>query len=78
MDPRVEKLAAEIASLGEKEQRALLEQLAEVTFRHGLIELSQSYLKRLQQQGEHNQAAKKVLGKLKQIREEIAAREYPG
>lgn len=78
MDARVAKLAAEIASLGEKEQRALLEQLAEVTFRHGLIELSQNYLKRLQQQGMQNQAAKDILRKLKQMREEIAALEYPG
>lgn len=78
MDTRVEKLAAEIASLAETEQRALLERAAELSLRRGLVELSENYRKRLQQQGEHDQAAKEILANLRQIREEIAAREYPG
>lgn len=78
MDTRVEKLAAEIASLAETEQRALLERAAELSLRRGLVELSENYRKRLQQQGEHDQAAKEILANLMRIREEIAAREYPG
>lgn len=78
MDTKIEKLAAEIASLGESEQNAILERAAELSFRRGLRELSENYRKRLQQHGEHNQAAKEILAKLKQMREEIAAREYPG
>ncbi|TMA12350.1 MAG: hypothetical protein E6J89_04915 [Deltaproteobacteria bacterium] len=78
MDARVEKLAAEIASLGEAEQKALLERAAELSLRHGLAELSENYRKRLQQQGELDRTAEDILAKLRQIREEIAAREYSG
>lgn len=78
MDARVEKLAAEIASLEEAEQKDLLERAAELSLRRGLLQLSEKYRRRLQQQGEHDQAATQILAKLKQLREEIAAREYPG
>jgi hypothetical protein len=78
MDARVEKLAAEIASLEEAEQKTLLERAAELSFRRGLLQLSEKYRKRLQQEGEHDQTATQIMAKLKQLREEIAAREYSG
>ncbi len=77
METKVEKLAAEIAALDEAEQRELFERAAELSFRHGLVGLSERY-RRLQQQGELEWAAEDTLAKLRQIREEIAAREYPG
>ena len=78
MNAKVNELAAEIAALDEAEQKVLFERAAEISFRHGLIELSESYRKRLGQQGELDRAAEDILAKLRQIREEIAAREYPG
>ncbi len=78
MSAKVEELAAEIAALDETEQKLLLERAAELSFRHGLLELSERYQQRLKQQGELDQAAEDILAKLRQIREEIAAREYPG
>lgn len=78
MNAKVDELAAEIAALDEAAQRVVLERAAELSFRHGLVELSESYRKRLAQQGELDRAAEDILAKLRQIREEIAAREYPG
>jgi hypothetical protein len=78
MDARVEKLASEFAALEEAEQKVLLERAAELSLRRGLVQLSEKYRKRLQQQGEQDQTANQILAKLKQLREEIAAREYPG
>lgn len=74
----VEKLAAEIAALDEAEQRELFERAAELSFRHCLVGISERYRRRLKQQGELDRAAEDILAKLRQIREEIAAREYPG
>ncbi len=78
MNAKVDELAAEIAALDETEQRVLFERAAEISFRHGLSELSERYRERLKQQGELDRAAEDILAKLRQIREEIAAREYPG
>lgn len=78
MNAKVDELAAEIAALDETEQKVLFERAAELSFRHGLIELSESYRRCLGQQGEIDRAAEDILAKLRQIREEIAAREYPG
>ncbi len=78
METKVEKLTAEIAALDEAEQRELFERAAELSFRHGLAGLSERYRRRLQQQGELDQAAEDILAKLRQIREDIAAREYSG
>ena len=78
MNAKVNELAKKIAALDEAEQKVLFERAAEISFRHGLIELSESYRKRLGQQGELDRAAEDILARLRQIREEIAAREYPG
>jgi len=77
MGAKVEELDAKIAVLDEAEQKALFERVAELSFRRGLIGLSERYRKRLKQQGELDRAAEEILAKLRQIREEIAAREYP-
>ncbi len=78
MNAKVEELAAEIAVLDEAEQKVLFERAAELSFRHGLAELSERYRQRLKQEGELDRAADDILAKLRQIREEIAACEYPG
>lgn len=78
MDSKVEKLATEIATLNDTEQRALLERVAELTFRRGLTTLSTQYRERLRKQGELNQSAEEILAALKRTREEIAARDYHG
>ena len=78
MNAKVDELAAEIAALDQTEQKVLFERAAELSFRHGLVKLSESYRKRLAQQGEIDRTAEDILAKLRQIREEIAAREYPG
>ena len=49
-----------------------------VSLRRALVALSSKYQKRLRRQGERDQTAQEILAKLKQIREEIAARDYPG
>jgi len=78
MTEPVEKLAQQIASLEESDLQALLERVEEISFRHGINALSDRYRKRLIAQGKLNDGAEKILMKLKQIRQEIASREYPG
>ena len=78
MNAKVEELAAKIASLDEAEQKVLFERAAELSLRHGLMGLSERYRKRLQQEGELDRTAEDILAKLRQIREEIAVREYSG
>ncbi len=78
MGAKVEELAAEIATLDEAEQQALFERVSALSYRQGLVGLSERYRKRLQEQRELDRAAEDILVKLRQIREEIAAREYPG
>lgn len=78
MTVRVEELARQIASLEESDLQALLERVEELSFHHGLNALSDRYRKRLEEMGEMNKGAETILLKLKQIREEIASREYPG
>lgn len=78
MTARVEELARQIASLEESDLQALLERVEELSFRHAINALSDRYRKRLKEQGELNEEAEKILMKLKQIRQEIASREYPG
>lgn len=48
MNAKVEELAAEIAALDETEQKTLFKRAAELSFRHGLIRLSECYRKRLE------------------------------
>jgi len=78
MTARVEELARQIASLEESDLKALLERVEELSFRHGLNALSERYRERLKEQRELDQGTEKILLKLKQIRQEIASREYPG
>ena len=78
MAARVEELAQQIVSLGESELQVLLERVEELSFRQELHALSDRYRERLKRQGELDEGADEIMRKLKRIREEIAAREYPG
>ena len=78
MRKRVEELAQQIVSLEESDLQALWERVEELSFRHSINALSDRYRKRLEEHGEVNKGTEKILLKLKQIRQEIASREYPG
>ena len=78
MTARVEELARQIESLAASDLQALLERVEEMSFRHGIDALSNCYRKRLEAQAEIDEDTEKILTKLKQIRQEIAVREYPG
>ncbi|MBT9141395.1 MAG: hypothetical protein DDT30_01987 [Dehalococcoidia bacterium] len=78
MTSKVENLAAKIAALGEHKQQALWGRVAELNFRRGLSALSEQYRERLRQQGQLDRSVEEILADLKQIREEIAAHDYPG
>jgi len=78
MTERVEELAQQIASLEESDLQAVLERVEQLSFRRGIDALSERYRKRLERQGKLNEGAETILLKLKQIRQEIASREYPG
>jgi phage-related tail protein len=78
MTEQIEKLAQQIASLEESDLQALLERIKELGFRHEINALSERYRKRLKDQVEIDEGAEKILAKLKEIRQEIASREYPG
>jgi hypothetical protein len=78
MTERVEELAQQIASLEESDLEALLERVEELSFRRGIDALSDRYRNRLQRQGKLDEGAEAILLELKQIRQEIASREYPG
>jgi hypothetical protein len=78
MTARVEELAQQIASLEEPDLQALLDRVEELSFRRGINALSERYRNRLEGQEKLNEGAETILLKLKQIRQEIASREYPG
>ena len=78
MTARVEELAQQIASLNESDLQALFERVEELSFRQELHVLSDRYRERLKRQGDLDEGAEEIMRKLKLIREEIAAREYPG
>jgi hypothetical protein len=78
MTATVEELARQIATLKESDFKELLERVDELSFRSALNALSDRYVKRLKEQGDLNAGAEEILLKLKQIRQEIASREYPG
>jgi hypothetical protein len=75
MTARVEE---QIASLEESDLQALLERVEELSFRRGINAVSDRYHNRLEREGKLNEGAETILLKLKQIRQEIASREYPG
>lgn len=78
MTDRIEKLAQQISSLEESELEALFQRIEQLGFRHHINALSQRYRRRLKEQGKFDEGAEEILARLKQIREEIASREYPG
>jgi hypothetical protein len=78
MSARVEELAQQIASLSDADLQVLFDRVEELAFRRELHVLSDRYRERLKRQGDLNKSAEEVMRTLKLIREEIAAREYPG
>lgn len=78
MTSKVENLAAKIASLGEHEQQTLWGRVAELNLHRSLSALSEQYQERLRQQEQLDRSVEEILADLKQIREEIAAYDYPG
>jgi hypothetical protein len=78
MTRQIEKLAQQIASLEKADLQALFQRIEELCFRHDLDALSERYRERLKDQAELDKEADEILAKLKQIRQEIASREYPG
>jgi hypothetical protein len=78
MTARVEELARQIASLEETDLQALLARIEEFSFRHGINALSDRYRKRLEDEGDLDERVEAILLKLKEIRQEISSREYPG
>lgn len=78
MGSKIEELADQIASLDEAQQRAVLDRVAEVNYRRGLTTLSEQYRERLRQNDKLNRSVDEILAELKQTREGIAARDYPG
>lgn len=78
MAPQVEELARQIASLDAADLQALFARVEELSFRQDLRALSDRYRARLKRLGDLDQSAEEAMQKLTLIREEIAAREYPG
>jgi hypothetical protein len=78
MLPEIEELAENIANLDPKIQENLLEKVTELNFQRGLNNLMKKYQQRLKNEKEFEQNSKKILEKLKQIRAEVAAEDYPG
>ena len=73
MSMSIDQLAEQIAALDRAAQEALLEKVAELTFRRGLEALSQQYRERLAQEGKLDQTAAEIMADLERIREEVAA-----
>jgi len=76
MSMSIDQLAEQIAALDRAAQEALLEKVAELTFRRGLEALSQQYRERLAQEGKLDQTAAEIMADLERIREEVAAHDY--
>ena len=77
---RIDELAEQIAALPPSEQEQLLDQVAALTLRKGLRALSEKYRQRLQREGKlgQDQSVEAIWEALRKIREEVAARDYPG
>ena len=75
---KIEQLTEEIAALPAEEQKLLFERVAALAWRRGLLELSEMYKSRLAREGGLTAPSEKVLEELRQIREEVASRDYPG
>ena len=75
---KIEQLTEEIAALPAEEQKLLFERVADLAWRRGLQELSEMYKSRLAREGRLTTPSEKVLEELRQIREEVASRDYPG
>ena len=77
MASKIENLALQIAALKEDEQRNLWMCVADLLFRRGLRELSEQHRERLRKEAELDASFEEIMIQLGEIREEIAARDYP-
>lgn len=73
----IEELAQQIASLPPSDQERLLERVAALTLQRGLSALADKYRERLQRQGNLQESVEATWIKLRKVREEVAARDYP-
>jgi hypothetical protein len=73
----IEELAQQIADLPPEEQERLLDRAAALALRKGLKALSERYRQRLRREGRLDQPVEEIWRALRQIREEVAARESP-
>jgi hypothetical protein len=73
----IEELAQQIAELPPEEQERVLERAAAITLQKGLKTLSEKYRERLRREGTLTQPVESIWEALRQIREEVAARDYP-
>ena len=73
----IEELAQQIADLSPEEQERLLDRAAALALRKGLRALSERYRQRLRTEARLDQPVEEIWRALRQIREEVAARDCP-
>jgi hypothetical protein len=73
----IEESAQQIADLPPEEQEHLLDRAAALTLRKGLRALSDRYRQRLRGEARLDQPVEEIWRALRQIREEVAARDCP-
>ena len=73
----IEELARQIASLPPSDQERLLERVAALTLQRGLGALADKYRERLRRQGTLQESVEATWERLRKVREEVAARDYP-
>ena len=73
----IEELAQQIADLPPEEQERLLDRAAALALRKGLMALSERYRQRLSRAARLDQPVEEIWTALRQIREEVAARDCP-
>jgi hypothetical protein len=70
-------LAQQIADLPPEDQERVLDRAAALALQRGLRALSEKYRERLLKEGELDQPVEKIWEALRQIRNEVAARDCP-
>jgi len=73
----IEELAQQIADLPPEKQERLLDRAAALALRKGLRAVSERYRQRLRREARLDQPVEEIWRALRQIREEVAARDRP-
>lgn len=73
----VEELAQTITALPRADQEALIDQVVQLNFQKGLMDLSDRYCARLRREGRLDIPAEEVWEELRRIRDEVAERACP-